>query len=107
MKSWLKTIIDNQDLSTDGHPNRIGQTAWYLTDTYPLKYSCQKIKMFNLSEKYVVTVASFYHDYRLRGEKRCDLHPSITPDGRLVSVDTTFQNGRRSVALMNIKMECN
>lgn len=105
LKSGVKTIIDNQDLSTDGHPNRIGQTAWYLTDTYPLKYSCQKIKMFRLGEEHAVTVASFYHDYRLRGEKRCDLHPSITHDGQLVSVDTTFQNGRRAIMLMSLKGE--
>lgn len=102
LKSGAKTIIDNKNLNTDGHPNKISHTEWYLTDTYPLKYSCQKIKVFNLSEGHIETVASFYHDYRMRGEKRCDLHPSITTDGQLVSVDTTFQNGKRSVLLMNI-----
>ena len=54
---------------------------------------------FALDDEKTTTLAFVYHDYRLRGEKRCDLHPSTADGERLVSVDTTYQKKRRSIVI--------
>lgn len=46
-----------------------------------------------------------YHDYRMRGEQRCDLHPSVEDDGRYVAVDTTYHGGRRSIVILKNSVE--
>ena len=63
----------------------------------------QNVFMFSLDGKDVQKVASIYHDYRLVEEKRCDLHPSIGDGGNIISVDSTFQGGKRSVILMEME----
>lgn len=94
-----KNIINIEGLNTDGHPGRVYGTDVCITDTYPLGKSRQRLISFALDDEKTTTLASVYHDYRLRGEKRCDLHPSIAEGGRLVSVDTTYQKKRRSIVI--------
>ena len=60
-------------------------------------FEFQFLRFFNLSGKASRRIARFYHDYRLRGEKRCDLHPSVDENGEYISVDTTCIGKRRSV----------
>ncbi|MCD8291534.1 MAG: hypothetical protein LUC91_08570 [Prevotella sp.] len=99
-----KHYLEIAELSSDGHPSLANDTGeMFITDTYPLKNSLQKIYSFHLSDSHVHEMASMYHDYRLRGEKRCDLHPSISKVHKLLSVDSTYCNGRRSIIIFKIK----
>lgn len=100
-----KNIISTFELNTDGHPNPVATTELFLTDTYPLQNSIQSIKIFSLGDKKAKTIASLYHDYRLRGEKRCDLHPSLSQKGDYVSVDTTYRNKQRRIVIFKRFME--
>ena len=92
-----KRVIDNRGLDTDGHPSSLKSGKLFITDTYPQKGGFQFLRFFNLSGKASRRIARFYHDYRLRGEKRCDLHPSVDENGEYISVDTTCIGKRRSV----------
>ncbi|MCD7994561.1 MAG: hypothetical protein LUK37_23390 [Clostridia bacterium] len=94
-----KKKINIDGLNTDGHPRRVCGTDFCVTDTYPFGKSRQKLMSFSLNDEKATTLACIYHDYRLRGEKRCDLHPSIADGGKLVSVDTTYQKKRRSIVI--------
>ena len=99
-----KKVVNIDGLNTDGHPGRIYGTDVCIADTYPLGKSRQKLMCFKLNDKKATTLVSIYHDYRLRGEKRCDLHPSITESGKLVSVDTTYQKKRRSIVIFELSI---
>jgi hypothetical protein len=99
IKDGEKKSVDIEGLNTDGHPGRIYGTDVCITDTYPLGKSRQKLMSFALDDEKTTTLAFVYHDYRLRGEKRCDLHPSTADGERLVSVDTTYQKKRRSIVI--------
>lgn len=103
IKSKKKKILHVTELITDGHPSRFYGTNLYLTDTYPLDTSLQRVRTYKLDDTNATTIATFYHDYRLRGEKRCDLHPSIAYDGKTLSVDTTYRYKKRSIVIF--KME--
>lgn len=89
----------------DGHPNRLGEGKLFITDTYPQQKSIQYIELFKESSTKVTKIAELYHDYRMRGEQRCDLHPSVEDGGRYVAVDTTYHGGRRSIVIFKNSME--
>lgn len=103
--SGKKRILKIDGLQVDGHPNKLGTFGYYVTDTYPLDKGIQRIEMFTEQSLHVQLIASLYHDYRLRGEKRCDLHPSTEKNGLIISIDTTYHNGKRSIVLFENIME--
>lgn len=94
-----KCMIANRGLDTDGHPSSLKSKGLFITDTYPQKGGFQFLRIFNLGGKGSRQIARFYHDYRLRGEKRCDLHPSVDESGEYISIDTTCFGNRRSVMI--------
>ena len=105
--SGKKTRLSHAGLNKDGHPGRFPDSDVCITDTYPQVHDMnrQSVLMFSLNGKDVQKVASIYHDYRLVEEKRCDLHPSIGDGGNIISVDSTFRGGKRSVVLMEMESE--
>lgn len=105
IKTLKKDIINLQELNKDGHPSKMQNSLNFITDTYPLKNSRQKLLEFSLYEDKTHILASTYHDYRLRGEKRCDLHPVLSNNDNYISIDTTFKNKRRSILIFERKGE--
>lgn len=99
VKNGKKKRLGVKNLETDGHPNPVEGTNLFITDTYPLKYGFQYLYQFKTTDQEATQIAMLYHDYRTRGEKRCDLHPSISNDGRFISVDSTYKGGLRSVVV--------
>ena len=100
--SGAKKVWNIENLGVDGHPNVFGDDE-FITDTYPRDNSLQRIRFFRETDKTAKTAMSIYHDYRLRGEKRCDLHPSVECGGKYISVDTTYRDGLRSVLVLKTK----
>ena len=94
-----KELLNIANLDVDGHPN-LYRSKEFVTDTYPRDNSLQRIRFFTLWDSEAKTAMAIYHDYRLRGEKRCDLHPSIERNGKFIAVDTTYKAGRRSVLIL-------
>lgn len=99
VKTRQKEILNIEGLEADGHPSLLDGTDSFLTDTYPMQYGFQRMYQFSKDDKNVSQIAKLYHDYRTQGEKRCDLHPSISKDGKFISVDTTYKDGLRRVVI--------
>lgn len=97
-----KSVLQIRNLDVDGHPNVIGSEE-IITDTYPGDFSLQKIRIFKLSDQHADTELSIYHDSRLRGEQRCDLHPSVEASGEFAAIDTTYEDGKRCVLVFKVK----
>ena len=100
IETGTKEILSIEGLETDGHPCCLMAEDEFLTDTYPLEYSKQKLLAFSKCSERTEEIASFYHDYRLRGEYRCDLHPSVSHTEKYISVDSTYKGRRRSVVVL-------
>ncbi|PZP54507.1 MAG: hypothetical protein DI586_09720 [Micavibrio aeruginosavorus] len=90
--------IENDHLSTDGHPSFINSQD-FITDTYPDRTGHQHLFVQNLSGSNYNSVGHFYLPPSFFGERRCDLHPRLSPDKKTVCVDV-IQNGRRSMAII-------
>lgn len=99
IESGQRTAISSEHLLHDGHPSFLCDGEHFITDTYPLEHSMQHLFSEALNRTDYAPICDLFSDPRMFGEKRCDLHPRVTPDGNVITVDSTFQNGTRSVLL--------
>ncbi|MCJ8325298.1 MAG: glycosyl transferase [Rhizobiales bacterium] len=87
------------DHFNDGHPHVRGDIM--VIDTYPNKARNQKLIKVNLKSGDVVELAQFKHNFKFKGETRCDLHPRISLDGRFAYIDSVY-TGRRQLYRVEI-----
>lgn len=93
-------ILQGEWLNRDGHPSYIYGTSNYISDTYPVE--CIQY-VFREKGKIGTEIFRIYSDPRLFEEKRCDLHPRLTPDNMFITIDSTYKNRLRHVILMKMK----
>lgn len=98
-----RTILDGKMLKYDGHPTVMADKRQFITDTYPQKNGKQKLYIADSENGNDLTILDIYSDPRLYEEKRCDLHPRVTPDGQHILIDSTFKGCKRSVMLIEKK----
>jgi hypothetical protein len=85
------------------HPNR----EWVVTDTYSIDGYIY-LYMYHLSTKKYVPIGKF--KYMLGGKHftenprvyRVDLHPRVTPDGNIISIDSTHEGFGRQIYNIDI-----
>lgn len=82
-----RTTIRNKHLLVDGHPTYIGNDE-IITDTYPDEHGFQRVLKCNLYSNNAEQIAKVYHTGNRREEKRCDLHPKVDPENRIIVIDT-------------------
>ena len=99
-----KQLLNSSDLRQDGHPVYSKSFDGFYSDTYPDKNDIQRFFRFSKQRGYK-EILRLYSDPRLFGEKRCDLHPHYCPTEEIIALDSTFQDKRRQVILVNLK-EC-
>jgi hypothetical protein len=80
----------------DGHPSFSPMGRWMVTDTYPDRARRRHLLLWDSVSGIVTQLASFFAPWRFDGAERCDLHPRWSPDGTLISVDSTHEGVRRS-----------
>ncbi len=90
-------VIGENILQGDGHITYVPGTRdqWTLNDTYPDKQRCQNPRLFHLPTRRRVALGHFLSPPEYKGEWRCDTHPSASPDGKWVSIDSPHQGGRQ------------
>lgn len=101
--SGQRTELLSEHLTNDGHPSCLPDGKHFITDTYPLEHCMQHLFSEALDSTDYKPICDLFSDPRMYGEKRCDLHPRVTPDGKIITVDSTFKNCTRSVLLFNRK----
>lgn len=80
----------------DGHPSISPDGRWIVTDTYPDRARRRSLWLYNLDTDERVKLGEFLAPFGFDGQTRCDLHPRWSPDGTLISIDSTFTGVRRS-----------
>lgn len=83
----------------DGHPSISPDRRWIVTDTYPNRRRRRSLTLYNLESEQIIQLGEFHSPFGLDGTNRCDLHPRWSPDGQLISIDSTHEGVRRSYAL--------
>ena len=98
-----KTDIENKNINGDGHPVYSRLFNGFYSDTYPNnKY---KQRFFKYNNGVYTPLVDLYHDPRMNGEKRCDLHPHYFQNDEIVALDTTFRKNKRQILIVRLKDE--
>jgi hypothetical protein len=77
---------------------------WIISDTYAI-HGFQYLFLFYQPTKVFVPLAKLRCDRRMDigdGEHRVDLHPRLSRDGRMVSIDATHEGLGRQLYVMDI-----
>lgn len=93
--------IGVNDFSCDGHPSISPNGKWMLTDDYPDKARFSRVYLYDLEKKAKHIVGAFYQPLKYQGEKRIDLHPKWSRDGKYVSIDSGH-NWRRNFIVIDV-----
>lgn len=93
--------IESESLTRDGHPTISRLWNGFYSDTYPDEECTQSFFFYDM-ERGHMPIARLFHDPRMYGERRCDLHPHYFRSSETVALDTTCVGGKRSVALIRM-----
>ena len=98
-------VIGEEILIEDGHPSFINNKK-ILTDTYPNLFGHQKLRVYDSDKNKIIEGGSFYSPSNFVGENKCDLHPRISRNGKLISIDTAMSGKRQMLILKNPYNNC-
>ena len=89
--------------SGDGHCTYSLDGRWMLTDTYPLsRYGSHRLLLlYDIPNDRAYEVGRFYADPAYITPARCDLHPRLSADKRLICFDSIHE-GFRGIYLMDV-----
>ena len=92
-KNMEKNI--NFGINQDGHPmaNPVNKNL-ILTDTYPNKFGYQKLLVFHLKKNKILWETDLKYSTNFLLDKRCDLHPKWSEDGKKIVVDYAIKSRR-------------
>ena len=96
-----KKDIQNEHLRRDGHPSFEKTKKVFYSDTYPNKKHMQSVFEYDVNENKCEQLLQVFSDPRLVYEKRCDLHPKLSSNNRII-VDSTYKGCKRSVIIINL-----
>lgn len=101
--SGERQIIGEEVLDAygDGHPSFSPDRRWILTDSYPDKARQQHLQLYDLKTGKIIEIGRFFAPWQFYGSKRCDLHPRWSPDGKLISIDSTHE-GKRMTYILDV-----
>jgi len=83
----------------DGHPSFSPDRRWIITDTYPDRARQRHLFLYEMATGRLIEVGSFFSPFKYDGPNRCDLHPRWSPDGKLISIDSSHTGIRKSYIL--------
>jgi hypothetical protein len=86
----------------DGHCTYSPDRKWMLTDTYPDKNKMHQVYLYNLEDKRFIQIAQIYRPKPSSNEWRCDLHPGWSRDGKTISIDAMYLDGKRQIHLLDV-----
>jgi len=82
-------------LSRDGHCSFTRDGSWLLNDEYPDENNLRALFLWNMAEERMVVLGRFLSPPFYRDQTRCDLHPRLSRDERLVSFDSIHEGSRQ------------
>jgi hypothetical protein len=93
-----------------GHISYLPGNEWLVGDTYPDESRHQRLYLYNVNTGKFLVLGSFYspveytgsHSGRGDDEWRCDLHPRISRDGGLITMDSPHGGNGRQIYLVDI-----
>ncbi|MFA6159985.1 MAG: hypothetical protein WC678_02765 [Parcubacteria group bacterium] len=108
-KEYAYTIFDSRNSeikyfgknipTTDGHPTLLKNNKIIITDTYPDLFSQRNLLAYKTKEDETKILARFDSPKNFSGELRCDLHPRVSHDQKMICVDRII-GGKRNISIV-------
>jgi len=99
-------IVAPDKMVENGHNTYVPNTdnEWILNDTYPHRDPGrrQTLYLYHVPTDRKVVLGRFFEPKRFTGEWRCDLHPRTNQQGTQVIFDSTHNNNKRQMYLVDI-----
>ena len=94
--SEVKAIAAKELAHTgDGHCTFSADCRWMLTDSYPSsRDDCRGLFLYNIAEDKAYEIGRFFADPAYVIPARCDLHPHLSADSRVVTFDSIHEGFR-------------
>lgn len=97
--------IGKDVMTSNGHITYVPDTRyeWILNDTYPRgEERQQELYLFHVPTGRKITLGKFHEPAIFRGEWRCDLHPRCDRQGKRVFFDSTHEDDKRQMYMIDI-----
>ncbi len=95
--------IGRNILDGAGHGSFLPGGQWILNDTYPQgSQRLQTPHLFHIATKRRIDLGHFHSPALYTGEWRCDTHPRLSPNGKLVCIDSPSPRAGRQLHLLDI-----
>lgn len=94
--SYEKFGPSELDTYGDGHPSISPDREWVIVDTYPNRERQRSLLLIPKDGSKIVEVGRFFAPLKYSGANRCDLHPRWSPDGTMLSIDSTHSGERKT-----------
>lgn len=85
----------------DGHPTLLKNGKIFITDTYPDLLSQRSLLSYDIERDEAKVLARFDDPRNFTGEFRCDLHPRISNNEKMICVDRII-NGKRNISIIPV-----
>lgn len=89
-------------LDRSGHVSYLPGNKWILNDTYPDSQRLQTPHLYHVKSRRRVDLGQFLLPREYTGEWRCDTHPRLSRNGKLVCIDTPARGLGRQLHLIDI-----
>ncbi len=96
------TPVGPDVLTRDGHCTYVPGNEWILNDTYPDKNRNQNPHLYHVKTGKRVSLGQFKSPRAYTGEWRCDTHPRISRNGKMVVIDSPHEDQGRQLHLIDI-----
>jgi Tol biopolymer transport system component len=90
------------DIYGDGHPSYSPDRRWILTDSYPDRARQQHLILYEVATGKLIEIGRFLAPLQFSGSYRCDLHPRWSPDGKMISIDSSHE-GKRMTYILDVE----
>ncbi len=93
-----------------GHVSYLPAGNWIVGDTYPDLERNQHLYLYNVKNNQMIRLGAFKSPVEYTGsqaefvddEWRCDLHPRVSPDGHLITIDSPHGGDGRQMYLIDV-----
>jgi hypothetical protein len=96
--------VNDETLTSDGHPQVSSDHKYILIDTYPDRFRNQQLKIHDIEKEKSELVIRYKIPFAYRYHRRCDFHPRWSRDRKYICFDSAH-NGVRSLCIVNSNLE--
>jgi hypothetical protein len=95
-------VVGKEAIPADGHCNYLPGGEWILDDTYPDANRYQEVFLYHPSTQCRISLGRFPSPTPYTGEWRCDTHPRVSRNGRMIVIDSPYKDEGRQLHLIDL-----